>query len=163
MSISKYNASTGELTNLASGSRVWVGSESAYRAEKSAGTLPNNAIICITDDEVDTCHYSTDETFTGMYWIDGKPIYRKCFSFNLTATTAWYSDCKISNANVIKIYGTLYHGDGALCLPYPSGVDITQTIELLYSDSMGVLIRTGVSTVVNEPVIIIIEYTKTTD
>lgn len=24
-------------------------------------------------------YYSTDETFTGQYWIDGKPIYRKVF------------------------------------------------------------------------------------
>lgn len=23
--------------------------------------------------------YSTSETFTGQYWIDGKPIYRKCY------------------------------------------------------------------------------------
>ena len=27
-------------------------------------------------------NYSTDETFTGQYWIDGKPIYRKVINFN---------------------------------------------------------------------------------
>lgn len=51
MSVNKYNASTGELTNLASGSRIWAGSKAAYDAQKQAGTLPNNCIICITDDE----------------------------------------------------------------------------------------------------------------
>lgn len=77
MSVNKYNASTGELTNIASGQRTWVGTQAAYKAAKQAGTLPNNAIIAITDDEVDHNHYSTEETETGMYWIDGKPIYRK--------------------------------------------------------------------------------------
>ncbi len=86
MSVNKYNASTGELTNLASGSRIWTGSEAAYKAEKTAGTLPTNALIMITDDEVDTSHYSTDETFTGMYWIDGKKIYRKVFLCTSQAT-----------------------------------------------------------------------------
>ena len=31
--------------------------------------------------------YSTSETFTGRYWIDGKKIYRKCFSGSVTSTT----------------------------------------------------------------------------
>ena len=51
MSINKYNPQTGELTNLASGSRIWTGTKAAYDAQKQAGTLPNNCIICITDDE----------------------------------------------------------------------------------------------------------------
>ena len=80
MSVNRYDASTGELTNIASGQRTWVGTQAAYKAAKQAGTLPNNAIIAITDDEVDHNHYSTEETETGMYWIDGKPIYRKVFT-----------------------------------------------------------------------------------
>lgn len=32
--------------------------------------------------------YSTTEQDTGKTWIDGKPIYRKCFSFNLPAPGA---------------------------------------------------------------------------
>ena len=77
MSVNRYDASTGELINIASGQRTWVGTQAAYKAAKQAGTLPNNAIIAIIDDEVDHNHYSTDEVETGMYWIDGKPIYRK--------------------------------------------------------------------------------------
>lgn len=51
MSVNKYNASTGELTNIASGQRTWVGTRAAYDAAKTAGTLPNNCLIIITDDE----------------------------------------------------------------------------------------------------------------
>ena len=32
--------------------------------------------------------YSTEETFTGGYWIDGKPIYRKVIEFNSETTIA---------------------------------------------------------------------------
>lgn len=51
MSLNKYNATTGELENIASGQRTWVGTKAAYDAAKQAGTLPLNALICITDDE----------------------------------------------------------------------------------------------------------------
>ena len=54
MSLNKYNATTGELENIASGQRTWVGTRAAYDAAKQAGTLPLNALICITDDEDDT-------------------------------------------------------------------------------------------------------------
>ena len=51
MSVNKYDATTGTLTTLASGSRIWTGTKAAYDAQKAAGTLPNNCIIVITDDE----------------------------------------------------------------------------------------------------------------
>ena len=54
MSVNKYNTTTGELETIASGQRTWVGTRAAYDAAKSAGTLPTNALICITDDEDDT-------------------------------------------------------------------------------------------------------------
>ena len=52
MSVQYYDKDTGTLTTLASGQRTWVGTKAAYEAEKQAGTLPNNCIIVITDDEV---------------------------------------------------------------------------------------------------------------
>lgn len=51
MSVNRYNASTGELTSLATGSRTWIGTREAYDQAKQAGTLPNNCLIAITDDE----------------------------------------------------------------------------------------------------------------
>ena len=54
MSVNIYDKDAGTLTALASGQRTWVGTKAAYDAAKQAGTLPNNAIITITDDEDDT-------------------------------------------------------------------------------------------------------------
>lgn len=51
MSLNKYDSSTGELTNLASGSRIWTGTKETYEIQKQAGTLPNNCLIILTNDE----------------------------------------------------------------------------------------------------------------
>lgn len=68
MSLNKYDSSTGELTNIASGSRIWTGTKAAYDAQKQAGTLPNNALIVITDDEQQTEaeQISYDNTDSGL-------------------------------------------------------------------------------------------------
>lgn len=70
--------SQAEYKLLAGGAtRTWVGTEDAYNAEKN--NIPNNTMICITDDDMDVVVdvYSTNETKTNKVWIDGKPIYRK--------------------------------------------------------------------------------------
>lgn len=43
-----YNNNNGTLTTLASGSRVWIGTESAFNTAKNS--IPNNTAIYITDD-----------------------------------------------------------------------------------------------------------------
>ena len=53
MSLNTYNAQTQSLTNIASGSRTWIGTKAEHDAARQAGTLPLNAMICITDDEDD--------------------------------------------------------------------------------------------------------------
>lgn len=119
MSVNRYNASTGELTTLANGTQIWTGTEAAYKAQKQAGTLPNNSIICITDDEADYNHYSTEETPTGYYWIDGKKIYRKVVDCgylvnastktvahnisNIDSVISSISSCKNSAGNCVQI------------------------------------------------------------
>lgn len=50
MSVNKYTTASG-LQTLANGSRTWIGTKAAYEAEQQAGTLPTDAIICITDDD----------------------------------------------------------------------------------------------------------------
>ena len=44
--------------------------------------------------------YSTNETFTGYYWMDNKPIYSKFYTLNKNgvSTTANISDLNVSNA-----------------------------------------------------------------
>ena len=59
--------------------------------------------------------YSTSETWTGQYWIDGKKIWRKIFDFGYGPNSSWsYKNHGISNIDVI----TRYQGVGK----YPNGI-----------------------------------------
>lgn len=61
-------------------------------AEKTNGT-----IYCVTDDPNDSAgggggggvNYSTTEQNTGLKWHDGKDIYQRTFTPNLTLSTSW--------------------------------------------------------------------------
>lgn len=105
MSVNRYNSSTGTLTTLANGQRMWIGTQTAYDSAEAAGTLPNNCLIAITDDGAGTEQYSTEETSTGKVWIDDKPIYRKVFTFSsvtLSANTwATLSSVDLSTAETL--------------------------------------------------------------
>ena len=126
MSVNKYDASTGELTILANGSRMWVGTKSAHDAAKQAGTLPTNCLIAITDDEKDD-EYSTDEVLTSKKWIDGKPIYRKVFEFTASTTGANINIGTLSDIGVlINGYGRLLRdNNNQIPIPYVEGSNIT--------------------------------------
>lgn len=94
MSTNLVNKTTGELTTLANGTRVWIGSKSAHDLAVQQGTMPNNCMVCITDDGADNepWEYSTEETKTGKTWIDGKPIYRKCCVLTSAVTVSSASE-----------------------------------------------------------------------
>lgn len=49
--------------------------------------------------------YSTSETFTGKYWINGKPIYRKVITGTKTGTTNVIDT--IPNITIVKFEGTV--------------------------------------------------------
>lgn len=66
MSINKYNSTTGELTPL-SQNRTWVGTKAEMQAEKTAGTLPTDAIIYITDDEENIDYRSEIKDIVNVY------------------------------------------------------------------------------------------------
>ena len=51
MSVNRYDSITGQLSPLASGSRIWTGTKAQHDAAIQAGTMPNNCIVVITDDE----------------------------------------------------------------------------------------------------------------
>lgn len=61
MSTNAVNKTTGELVTLANGTRMWIGTKLAHDLAVQQGTMPNNCMVCITDD------YSQDNTD----WIDG--------------------------------------------------------------------------------------------
>ena len=94
MSVNKVNKTTGELITLANGTRMWIGTKTAHDLAVQQGKMPNNCMVCITDDAPgdDAWKYSTEETKTGMTWIDGKPIYRKVIEKHITlAGNSWNS------------------------------------------------------------------------
>jgi hypothetical protein len=53
MSTNFVNKSTGELVTLANGTRMWIGTKSAHDLAVQQGTMPNNCMVCITDDYYD--------------------------------------------------------------------------------------------------------------
>ena len=159
MSLNKYNSETGELTTLASGTRMWIGTKSAHDLAAAAGTLPSNCLISIIDDAPDsdaTDDYSTDETKTYSKWIDGKPIYRRVFTFNritVNADAAWHT---IIASSAVPSVGKL--------LNYRLISDITDwTIAALARFNSGnfqVYPCAGLNISIDT---VIIEYTKITD
>lgn len=50
MSTNLIDKQTGELITLASGTRMWIGTKSAHDSAVQLGTMPNNCMVCITDD-----------------------------------------------------------------------------------------------------------------
>ena len=166
MSVNRYDASTGELTNIASGQRTWVGTKAAYKSAKDAGTLPNNAIIAITDDEQDHNHYSTEETETGIYWIDGKPIYRKVIDCGtLPNKTTKDTAHNIQNLEtVVSLDGKAYRPSDGLWIniPHVNTSNIASGISMVVYNG-NIEIADGVDYSAFTTSFVIIEYTKSTD
>lgn len=114
--------------------------------------------------------YSMTEHFTGRYWINGKPIYRKVIDFgalpNSTAKTVAHN---LSNVIFTKMYGIAFNSSGTLAdfyypLPYSScaGTDNARNIELAVNGTY-VEVDTKVNRSYLDKTYIILEYTKTTD
>jgi hypothetical protein len=50
--------------------------------------------------------FSTSETFSGQFWIDGKPIYRKCVAVTLPNASDECTAHRISNIDsIVRLYG----------------------------------------------------------
>ena len=171
MSVNIYDKNTGTLTALASGSQTWVGTKAQHDAARTAGTLPNGALICITDDEVDHNHYSTDEVETGMYWIDGKKIYRKVIE--TTSPTSANTDAAIYTFNgvdsfinisgyIINTSYTTFNQFMPINWARP-GIDTYVTISNDNIKTLSIKQYCSNSGYTNKSEKIIIEYTKTTD
>ena len=104
-------------------------------------------------------HYSTEETFTGKYWIDGKKIYRKVI--NVGTHTFSNGDNKfahgISNLEtVIDIKYSMYFSNAGQWYTYWStivGKLATNTHVILSTNDSNTFYRLKIT----------IEYTKTTD
>lgn len=91
--------------------------------------------------------YSTNEQFTGKYWIDGKPIYQRTYSFTTpNAATDVQNLLTVSNdiTRVIKFDGVLWRSDGNdVTLPMecwkPSDATVNHWIDIWFNRSAHIL------------------------
>ena len=128
-------------------------------------TSKNNLVSAINEvntNDIRRSTYTTSEQVVGK-WVDGKPIYRKVFSFNLGSTiNAWSTIGTIANIKLpIRFYGMCWNGTTTFNIPRAyDGEDIT-----LYCDTGSKLFREqhNYSYANNLPAFAVIEYTKTTD
>lgn len=117
--------------------------------------------------------YSTEETFTGKYWIDGKKIYRKVINFgalpNATVKNV-LTGLQIESINIVNYYGIANGIDVSgnrfsLTLPdtHPNNPEQATRLSINTKENeYNLVIITGTDRS-NYTAYIIIEYTKTTD
>lgn len=118
--------------------------------------------ICNTLDNFDT--YSINEIKTNKVWIDGKPIYRKCWLVNVTITYQYIQTNILQTFNVDKIIhmeGIAHCSDGILS-EYNWAND--DKMQVLVGNDNHLTVRSG-STYPKRPytLLLTLEYTKTTD
>ena len=105
--------------------------------------------------------YSTTEVKTNMTWIDGKPIYRKVFSLTSPPSTTDVSTAHgISNLDkVVKSFGQFYDGGNYNPIPWTASASNFKCYYYVTSTNIALHFDYWFS----RDVIIILEYTKTTD
>jgi len=114
--------------------------------------------------------YSTEETFTGKYWTNGKKIYRKVISVNnKEINSATLISTGISNLkDLISLSGIYYNATYKTKVPYPLLQNTGTVINCTYLENangnyiafVGNETYTGSS---DRTHTFILEYTKTTD
>ena len=136
--------------------------------ENYAGWEHNTSHIIVTgirdrvsDAEKNFNKYSTTEEVIGT-WIDGKPLYRKCF--NYTATTGEVIVADLSSLNidtVCHMYGNFKDGN-ALIESIPFYLHSAYTVTPFYKLADKSLRLTANIANLTGTGVVIIEYTKTT-
>lgn len=107
--------------------------------------------------------YSTNEVKTGECWIDGKPIYRKTYSFTIpTANQEKLIAHNIKNVKNIWLSNKSFLKTEDNCIPVNHYRDSGTYIWCLVN-SHDIRIKTGASGWTNNTTYVTIEYTKTTD
>ena len=111
--------------------------------------------------------YSTDEVFTGKYWIDGKKIYKK--TYELANLTNGNNDITYDGSvidTLVNVYGSiLFLGtNGAGWQPIPRAFK-DETFVISIGNIRDTLFRVTIGTNYDpaEKGYVILEYTKTTD
>ena len=130
--------------------------ENTEKAINEVDTELNNKITNLTT-------YSTEEVKTGETWIDGKPIYRKTYSFTIpTANQEKLIAHNIENVENIWLSNKSFLKTEDNCIPVNHYRDSGAYIWCL-ANSHDIRIKTGASGWTNNTTYVTIEYTKTTD
>ena len=117
----------------------------------------NDAYSCNYVNDCNT--YSTSETNTGKKWIDGKDIYRKCFSFTNTTTSNETIGTITNLDRIVDIYGSaINNGNIKVHIPISSGEVFT-----FWIDGNNLIKQCTNWYVNNNTQIVVLEYTKTTN
>lgn len=112
--------------------------------------------------------YSTEETRIGT-WIDGKPLYRKSYSFKFpddhSAQWVTIPNTIIEDIEEITyLQGTArYATSQATVFPFPRSSGDTQVCEMAYRFGVGIITRSNTEYPSNQSATVTIKYTKTTD
>ena len=137
MSVNKVDKTTGELVTLANGTRMWIGTQAAHDAAVAAGTMPNNCMVCITDDApgADAFNFSTTEVKTPYKWIDNRPIYRKVIDLGtLPDNTTNFINHNIDHLDIVVNMTGMAIGENVfLMLPHTDPTDNAGAINLYVS------------------------------
>lgn len=115
--------------------------------------------------------YSTEETFTGQYWIDGKPIYRKVISVNSPSSSGVYATIANMGSNVVD---TLVSAKSMILVNYSESNQVFYNLNIderdsihycliAYNKSNGDIQAKVGTEFVSKKITIVLEYTKTTD
>ena len=109
--------------------------------------------------------YSTDEVFTGKYWIDGKKIYRKYITFQHTKAGNYiYThnlgiDCVISCDALCTVANQTVSSNGYRPMPYI----VSESNYLRIGSIKENTIETTAGEWTNNTIYLTLEYTKTTN
>lgn len=167
MSTNLVNKTTGELVTLANGTRMWIGTQSVHDLAVQQGTMPNNCMVCITDDAAgeEAWQYSTSETRTGKTWIDGKPIYRKVINTGaLPAASTKTVSIGVQNIDtVIVLAGIAIQRSTGNVIPLPNTTTDNNNIQIWIENLSTIYIRVIPTWASQYQSFVTIEYTKTTD
>lgn len=117
---------------------------------------------CYTGKVRDKSQYSTDEQFTGEYWIDGKPLYRRVYSATGTFTGNITLDANIncSTLTMCRMSEVYKISTGAYIGRTDYYANNARGYTLLTLNTSRLEIQSNVSIT---GYTVVVEYTKTTD
>lgn len=153
----RVSANEGNITNLQTGKQDVLINESNIKSV--------NGVSLLGMGSVDThITYSTSETVSGDTWINGKPVYRKVVEYGTLPNATLKSVAHgISNVQLFTNAEAIAYYDGTF---YPLAQASTSNLNYQiswYLDNTNINIRTASSGFTSYQVIVILEYTKTTD